>query len=140
MDLIYIIVGAMIVLFIAVIIIGRSFRKRRYIGPTETPVPEGDYDELAEERRAIKAKEEELLVEHPYFKVKKLRLQKEKAEAAGDQVKVAELDDRIDEIREKWDGATEEQLERAYHQQLAVMRKRLSQIEIQMREILRRNE
>ncbi len=138
MDLIYIVTGALVVLFFAVIFIGRRVRNKKAETAPEIAAREERYDELAEEKRAIKAKEEELLVEHPYFRLKKLRIQKEKAEAAGDQVKVAELEDQIDSIREKWEGATEEQFEKAYHEQLAVMRKRLSQIKIEMRDILRK--
>lgn len=137
MDLIYGIVVMMVLAFVGVILAGKAMRKKHARNQPNEGVEQGRYDELAEEKRAIQAKEEELLVEHPYFELKKLRLQKEKAVSAGDHVKISELDDQIDAIREKWAGSTEEQLERAYHQQLAVMRKRLSQIEIEMREILR---
>ncbi len=138
MDLTYVIAVMLVLAFIGVILAGKAMRKKHSRNQPNEGIEQGRYDELAEEKRAIQAKEEELLVEHPYFELKKLRLHKEKAVSAGDHVKVSELDDQIDAIREKWEGADEEQLERAYHQQLAVMRKRLSQIEIEMREILRK--
>jgi hypothetical protein len=139
MDLIYIAVGVLIIAFLAIIIAGKRFRKKNESTNRASELRQEHYDNLAEEKRAIMAKEEELLVEHPYFKLKKLRLQREKADSAGDQVKVTELDDQIDSIREKYEGAGEDQLERAYHEQLGMMRKRLSKIEIEMREILRQN-
>jgi len=139
LNLIYIIVGALIASFAAIIIVGKIARKRNSRNSVDKEERDARLRQLTEEKSAIRAKEEELLVEHPYFKIKKLRIKREKATEAGDQTAIAGFDEGIDAIREEYKGATEEQLEKAYHAQLGVMKRRLSRIEIEMREILRQN-
>ena len=130
MSVIYIILGTLIVLFVGIIVVGKIARKHERRNNADKEEREARLRQLADEKNAIKAKEEELLVEHPYFKLKKLRIKREKAIEAGDQKAITEIDEKIDAIREEYKGATEEQLETAYHAQLGVMKRRLSRREL----------
>ncbi len=140
MSVIYIIVGLLVVAFIVVIVFGKLSRKKLAIAKAAEEISEKRYKELDLERTALLAKEEELLAGHPYFKLKSLRKQRDSALAREDNETAANCENGMAIIREEFGDVSEEHLKKAYHAQLALIKRRLSQIEIAIRDILRNRE
>jgi len=130
---------ALFVIFIAVHGTWRHLRKKKKDAANKVQYKDPVYLELEDEKKRIKRKRDELELEHPFQKLLSHKIKRDKARESGDEVAVAEYEDAIEQIIDKY-KSTEEQLAKAYQAQLAAMSHRLARIEIEQRHILLKTE
>ena len=138
-QLLYLLI-ALVVVFVVVKAAWSYFGKKKRDAALRAKSQDPRYLNICAEKEEIIEKRKELENTHPYQRFIFHKNELKKAEALEDKELIDNINTEINKILSRYDDVDETRLFDAYYAQLEAMNSRLSQIEIEQRQIILRAE